>query len=138
MAKFKLNKGNLSDALMGTAMGVAGGIAGKALDKYVLDSMESTTQGIIKAVAGAGLQVLVPNKMVTGISNGLIGAAGYQLADSILPADDEGAPSTAGLPANAAVGHSGGWIANRVYPNAAVPPAPKSGDKSARQLGVGV
>lgn len=114
---FKGKKGALTETVVDAAVGVGAGIGAKLLDSKVLSSQSDTVKALIKAGAGAGLAVLMPNNITKAIGQAWCGVAGYQLSSTIgisgiFGIDD--APAS-----QRAIGASAGqsWVATRAIPS---------------------
>lgn len=94
----KFTKANFD--FMSVVGGIAGGMAGKLIEKLTKDeSAENNYMTVgLQAVVGAGLSAFVKNSTVKAMGSGMVGVAGYNLAKELnIGEDTETTPSTSGL-----------------------------------------
>lgn len=107
MAKLKFNFTNLIG-------GVAGGMAASYVEGFFEEGKKEAAAknetyyipSIVQAVAGAAISAFAPQGILQGVGNGMVGAAGYTIANLI--SSDSTEPKTSGigelLPSQHAVG----------------------------------
>lgn len=107
MAKLKFNFTNLIG-------GVAGGMAASYVEGFFEEGKKEAAAknetyyipSIVQAVAGAAISAFAPQGILQGVGNGMVGAAGYTIAN-LIPSDST-EPKTSGigelLPSQHAVG----------------------------------
>ncbi len=99
--------------VMGLIGGLAGGAAGNIVSDFIPGDWGTPAKAGINAVLGAGLAAFVKGDLMQGLGNGLLGAAGYQLAGHFMSDTPAGAGVGTGLPGQNAVGVSN-WVSKRV------------------------
>lgn len=105
----KFNKANFD--LMAVVGGVAGGVVAKVVEKFTKkEDQENNYLTIgVQAVAGAAISAFVKNNAVKAAGAGMVGVAGYNLANELNIGDsddDTEAPKESGiglLPAQMAI-----------------------------------
>ena len=107
----KFNKSNFD--LMAVVGGVAGGVVAKVVEKFTKkEDQENNYLTIgVQAVAGAAISAFVKNNAVKAAGAGMVGVAGYNLANQLNIGDsdddtDTGSPKESGiglLPAQMAI-----------------------------------
>lgn len=107
MAKLKFNFTNLIG-------GVAGGMAASYVEGFFEEGKKEAAAknetyyipSIVQALAGAAISAFAPQGIMQGVGNGMVGAAGYTIANLI--SSDSTEPKTSGigelLPSQHAVG----------------------------------
>lgn len=109
MAKLKFDFTNLLG-------GVAGGMAAYYVDGFFEDGKKEAAAknetyyvpSIVQAVAGAAISAFAPQGILKGVGNGMVGAAGYSIANLISSDSTTGNSAASGigalLPSQHAVG----------------------------------
>lgn len=127
MAKFRKSIGG---QLIGTAVGVGGGVVANLLDTKVMPNQSDLVKIAVKAGVGAVLPMFMDNTITNALANSMIGVAGYQLSGAYITGDSASSGSgsgdssgVTGLPAsfNASIGRvRNKWVASHLKPSASV------------------